>query len=339
MKKINWGIIGLGNIANKFAEAFSHTSNGKLIGIASNNLDKLNNFKNKYNINQNYCYKNYEDLLSNNEIDIIYIALPNSLHHKWMLKCIDKKKKFLVEKPAVLNLKEIENIENYKDSKNFFFTEGFMYRFQPQIFKTIDLIKKNQIGKILSIESNFGENILSYINFFGLKFKKKMNINHRLYNKGLGGGAILDLGCYGVSFCTLIASVQKKFQNVQVINKKKEISKTNVDLDSYVELLFDNGIKSKIGASFLNKLGRSSKIIGDNGEILIHDTWLAEIPFITLKKNKEFKIEIDNSKNIYSNEIDFISKCILENKHEIDFPGLNLKDTIINTKILDEWLK
>ncbi len=61
--------------------------------------------------------------------------------------------------------------------------------------------------------------------------------------------------------------------------------------------------------------------------------------FYNPKKKKKFKIEIDNSKNIYSNEIDFISKCILENKHEIDFPGLNLKDTIINTKILDEWLK
>ena len=339
MEKINWGILGLGEIAQKFSDGFKETTNSKLLAVSSKNSEKLKSFESKFNIEKKYLFNEYEDLINCKDIDVIYIALPNSLHHKWMLKCIDKKKKFLVEKPAVLNLKEIENIENYRDSKNFFFTEGFMYRFQPQILKTIDLIKKNRIGKILSIESNFGENILSYINFFGLKFKKKMNINHRLYNKGLGGGAILDLGCYGVSFCTLIASVQKKFQNVQVINKKKEISKTNVDLDSYVELLFDNGIKSKIGASFLNKLGRSSKIVGDNGEILIHDTWLAETPFITLKKKKKFKIEIDNSKNIYSNEIDFISKCILENKHEIDFPGLNLKDTIINTKILDEWLK
>jgi len=339
MEKVNWGIIGLGNVANKFAESFKYSVNGKLIGIASNNLDKLNRFRNKYNIDQKYCFNNYEELLSNNEVDIIYIALPNSLHYKWMIKCIDNEKKFLVEKPAALNLKEIKNIENYKKNKNFFFTEGFMYRFQPQISKTIELIKNNQIGKILSIESNFGVDILTSVNFFGLKLKKKININHRLYKKDLGGGAILDLGCYAVSFCTLIASLQKKFQNVQVINKKKEISKTNVDIDSYAELLFDNGVKSKIGASFFKKLGRCSKIVGDNGEILIHDTWLAEIPFITLKKDKSIKIEIDNSKNIYSNEIDFVSKCILENKNELDFPGLNLKDTIINTKILEDWLR
>ena len=339
MEKVNWGIIGLGNIANKFAESFMYSSHGNLIGIASNNLENLDKFSDKYNIDQKYCYNNYEELLNNKEVDIVYIALPNSLHYEWMLKCIDNKKNFLVEKPATLNVKEIKNIENYKKNKNFFFTEGFMYRFQPQISKTIDLINNNKIGKILSIESNFGVDILTSINFFGLKLKKKINTNNRLYNKDLGGGAILDLGCYAVSFCTLIASLQKKFQNVQVINKKKEISKTNVDIDSYAELLFDNGVKSKIGASFFKNLGRQSKIVGDDGEILIHDTWLAEIPFITLKKDKSTKITIDNSKNIYSNEIDFISKCILENKNELDFPGLNLKDIIINTKILEEWLK
>ena len=307
MKKINWGIIGLGNIANKFAEAFKYSRNGKLLGIASNNLDNLNKFRDKYNIDQKYCYNNYEELLSDKQIEIIYIALPNSFHFEWILKCIDKQKKILVEKPAVLNLQEIKNIEKYNKNK-FFFTEGFMYRFQPQISKVIELIKNNKIGKILSIESNFGVDILTSINFFGLKFKKKINKNHRLYNKNLGGGAILDLGSYPVSFCTLIASLQKQFQNIEVVNKRKEISKTNVDIDSYVELFFDNGVKSKIGASFLQKLGKESKIIGDNGEILIHDTWLGEIPFITLKKEKSIKIEIDNSKNIYSNEIDFVSK-------------------------------
>ncbi len=339
MGKVNWGIIGLGNIANKFAESFIYSNNGQLMGIASNNFDKLKDFKKKYNIDEKYCFNNYDELLNSNKIDIIYIALPNSLHYKWMLRCIDRGKKFLVEKPAVINLKEIQNIKNYKKSKNFFFSEGFMYRFQPQIFKTIDLIKNNQIGKVLSIESNFGVDILTSINLFGLKLKKKMNINNRLFNKDLGGGAILDLGSYAVSFCTLIAALQKKFSNFKIINKPKEMSKTNVDIDSYLDLIFDNGIKTKIGASFLKNLGRASKIIGDKGEILIHDTWLTEKTFITLKKEKSVKIEIDNSKNIYSNEIDFISKCILQNKKELDFPGVNLEDTITNTKILEEWLK
>ena len=339
MGKVNWGIIGLGNIANKFAESFLYSTNGKLLGIASSNSDKLKKFKKKYNIDEKYCYNNYDELLNNSKIDIIYIALPNSLHYEWMLRCIDRDKKFLVEKPAAINLKEIQNIKKFKKNKNFFFSEGFMYRFQPQIFKTIDLIKNNQIGKILSIESNFGADILTSTNFIGLKFKKKININNRLFNKDMGGGAILDLGSYTVSFCTLMASLQKKFLNFTITNKKKEISKTNVDIDSYADLIFDNGIKSKIGASFLKNLGRQSKIIGDRGEILIHDTWLAEKPFITLKKEKSVKIEIDNNKNIYSNEIDFISKCILQNKYELDFPGLNLEDTITNTKILEEWLK
>ena len=89
-----------------------------------------------------------------------------------------------------------------------------MYRYHPQILKVIELINTNQIGKIISMESYFGNDILTRFNFLGIKIKKKINKAHRLYNKDLGGGAILDLGCYVVSLSTLIASLISKFEKV-----------------------------------------------------------------------------------------------------------------------------
>ena len=88
MSTINWGIIGLGNIAYNFASAFEQVKNSKLISLASENNEKLEKFGKQFNIKKDFCYNGYDEILSNNEVDIIYIALPHSLHSKWIIKCV-----------------------------------------------------------------------------------------------------------------------------------------------------------------------------------------------------------------------------------------------------------
>ena len=111
-QNINWGIIGLGNIALRFAHAFEDSKNSTLKGISSNNPEKIKVFQDKFNINKNYCFDNYEDLLECKDIDIVYIALPNSMHKEWILKSINSKKNVLVEKPAFINLLDAEDIKD-----------------------------------------------------------------------------------------------------------------------------------------------------------------------------------------------------------------------------------
>ncbi len=107
MKQINWGIIGLGSIAYRFAESFKFLDKAKLLGIASRDSNKLKKFQEDFKIDNNYCFNNYENLLKSNNIDIIYIALPTSFHYEWISKCLEKGKKVLVEKPG-LNGKVVE---------------------------------------------------------------------------------------------------------------------------------------------------------------------------------------------------------------------------------------
>ena len=94
MSVINWGIVGLGNIANKFALAFENVKNSKLFSIASTNNEKLEKFQKQFNIDKEYCYNQYEKVLLNNEVDIVYIALPHNLHFEWIMNCINEKKNF-----------------------------------------------------------------------------------------------------------------------------------------------------------------------------------------------------------------------------------------------------
>ena len=341
MKQVRWGIIGLGNIALKFAEGFQYTKNAKLLAISSRSKNKLLTFKNKFQIDDNYCFLNYDSLLKCKDLDIIYIALPHSLHHEWVIKSIEKGKNILVEKPATVNFLQMENIKNNLKGKNIFFSEAFMYRYHPQILKVIDLLKNKVIGNLVSMESFFGFDALGKKKIFGIKLKKKPNRNYRLYNKELGGGAILDVGCYPVSFSILIASLISKFDFIKtkVLNKKKEIGSTGVDMNSFAELNFENNFRSTVGASLTQNLGKKTKIIGTKGELVLNDTWSPTNPsLIQINGENKETIEIECHNNIYTYEIEALSKCILENKKEPDFPGITLNETLKNMKILDEWL-
>ena len=341
MKQVKWGIIGLGGIASKFADGFQFTKNARLFAISSKNENKLLEFKNKFQIDENYCFSNYDSLLECKDLDMVYIALPHSFHHEWVIKSIEKGKNILVEKPATVNFSQMENIKNNLKNKNIFFSEAFMYRYHPQIPKIVDLLKNKIIGNLISMESFFGFNALTKRKIFGIKFKKKPNKYNRLFSKELGGGAILDIGCYPVSFSIFVASLISKidFNRIEVLNKKKEIGPTGVDMDSFAELNFGNNFKSKVSASLIKDLGKKTKIIGTKGELIIEDTWSpTNISLINVTGENKETIKIKCHNNVYAYEIDTLSTCILENKKEPNFPGMTINETLENMRILDKWL-
>ena len=340
MKQVKWGIIGLGGIASKFADGFQFTKNARLFAISSKNENKLLEFKNKFQIDENYCFSNYDSLLECKDLDIVYIALPHSFHHEWVIKSIERGKNILVEKPATVNFSQMENIKNNLKNKNIFFSEAFMYRYHPQIPKIVDLLKNKIIGNLISMESFFGFNALTKRKIFGIKFKKKPNKYNRLFSKELGGGAILDIGCYPVSFSIFVASLISKidFNRIEVLNKKKEIGPTGVDMDSFAELNFGNNFKSKVSASLIKDLGKKTKIIGTKGELIIEDTWSpTNISLINVTGENKETIKIKCHNNVYAYEIDTLSTCILENKKEPNFPGMTINETLENMRILDKW--
>ena len=338
-QNINWGIIGLGNIATKFAESFKGLENAKLISISSKNHHKLKKFQEKLHIKKKYCFDNYEDLLSCDDVDIVYIALPSSLHHEWIIKSIKKKKNILVEKPATINVDEIVDVKIKLDNQKLFFTEGLMYRYAPHISKLIELIKTDKIGRLISMESNIGRNILKKKNIFGFEKKKKPDKKNRIYNKELGGGAILDLGCYPVSLSTLIASTFLKinYDKIKFLEKSNEIGSTDVDINSYAKLEFENSFTSKVRASFSRDLGDTTTVIGTKGKITINNTWHANPATIFLEGAINKKQEINCKNNIYSYEVESISKSILNQSIEPNFPSLSIDEIIVNMKILEKW--
>ena len=334
---VKWGIIGLGNIAVEFAKSFNNVDNADLIAVASTTHQKLAKFKQEFNIKEENLYNNYEKLIENKNIDIIYIALPNTFHFDWVLKNIEKKRNILVEKPAFLSSREANLIFNHQNFKNIFFNEGFMYRYHPQILEVIKIIKSEVLGKTVSMKSNFGINLIK-TKFFGL-IKKKIDRNNRLFNKNLGGGVILDLGCYTTSMSLLIASILENINinNFKMSNIETQYLFSNIDVQSSAKIIFDEKFTSEIFTSF-KKNSNETIILCEEGKIIIRNSWNTKITEVELSGKINKKISFESYKNNYSLEIEQISKDIIENKKEVSFPGFNNKDTLVNTKLIENWL-
>ena len=337
MKTINWGIIGLGNIANAHINCFTNSDNFKLKGIASKNLQNLKNFKENLNIENKFCFNTYEDLINSSEIDIIYIALPNSYHYEWINKCIDSKKNILVEKPITENFFQLENIKKKLIQKNLKISiyEGFMYKYHTQTKKVLELISNDEIGEILKINSSFGVNLLTKKKFWFFQKKKKINKDGRLFNKNLGGGSILDLGCYPVSLITMLMETlgYTTFNKFKIFEKNIELGETGVDIDSKIEMKINDKIHIELSSSFKRNTGTVTKIFGSKGSIEIPNLWFGSSNII-LKKNKtEHMIKFDKIDDPYFNQINEISNNLL--KKNIN---QNLDNMLLNMKIIDQWL-
>ena len=154
----------------------------------------------------------------------------------------------------------------------------------------------------------------------------------------MGGGCIFDLGCYPSSFSLLIASLldNHNINNFKLINIQNEIGETNVDIDSYAEILFENGFKSKIRSSFKKNLGSKSIIMGDRGSLIINDTWKGN-KIIKKTDNSNEELELNTFKNIYTHQILQVSNDVMNKENKPNFPGVNLDETILNSKIIEKW--
>ena len=149
MPPVRWGIIGPGSIAHNFADALKESYSGKLQAIASLNRQRREEFGNKYNIENQFRFNTYDQLLNSNDVDAVYISTPPTLHAEWTIKAAGKRKHVLCEKPLSLKLKEVKFLISLsKKNKKFLFVDyPFIYSESVSFIKNI--IAKKKLGKAL----------------------------------------------------------------------------------------------------------------------------------------------------------------------------------------------
>lgn len=182
-KTIKWGIIGLGKIANKFAQDIHTVEHCQLYAVASRHQEKANSFAKLHNATK--AYGNYEDLVADPNVDAVYIATPHSSHKEYSILCLNHKKAVLCEKPLALNRQDVEEMIAVAKSNNVLLMEALWTYFLPHYQFVLNELKSGKYGAITKLEADFG-------------FQPKFDINSRVFNKSLGGGSLLDIGIYPI---------------------------------------------------------------------------------------------------------------------------------------------
>ena len=326
---INWGIIGLGNMSYKFINAIKEIENTKVTAVASLSKKKSNDLIDTIGIDESQYYTNYEDLIKSPNVDAIYIATLNNTHYDLIKECSLNNKKILCEKPMTVNYNEAKEVFNLIKDNNTSFLEAFVFRHHKQSQNLSDIIRKGEIGDIYKVESSFGYKV------------KKTNPNSRIFNKNLGGGSILDVGCYTTSFCLMIAKIifEQKVPNIKIENIKGTIGVTGVDESAEANLIFDTNLTMHIKTSLREELKNNCIIYGSRGKIIIPSPWVPDKKSILeiYSENSYYKQFLNSKLSTYAQQIDFFNKRNFNDKKNLVNTFMSNEESLLNMKILSEW--
>lgn len=293
--KVNWGILGLGTIANVFAHDLKQIPSCKLIGVASRDLEKAKKFASAYH-SENY-YDSYQELVNNTSIDIIYIATPHVFHFQHAMLCLNNNKAVLCEKPFAINAFEVKKLVATAKAKKLFLMEAMWTRFFPCTDWLINTINSGEIGTIKTIEANFG-------------FKASKDLESRLFNPNLGGGSLMDIGIYPVFLTLLLLGIPTHIEASATIFNK-------VDATCDMTFFYNDEQKALLKSTFLEDTSNEAIITGSKGVIKIHKNFFIPKTITLTKPPSTTKtLSIDYTGNGYYHEIVEASKGLLENKYE-----------------------
>ena len=292
-KKIGWGIVGLGNIADKFATDLDLVTNANLVSVSSRSEEKANTFADKHNVKNRYT--NAQDLFNCMDVDVVYIATPHTLHNNLSIQAMDSGKHVLCEKPMGVNKEQVQSMIAASVKNNVFLMEALWSRFLPSIQKVKQIVDANELGTISYIKSDFA--------FYGLNRAEES----RLLNPNLAGGSLLDIGIYPV------------FLSYLLLGKPNEILATanfyKTGIEKQISIIFKyNNAQAHLYSGLMANTETSSEIVGEQGLLKLETRW-HEADGYYIEKNREKKYYKTPKLGIgYTYEIEEVHKCIANNQ-------------------------
>ena len=292
---VKFGVIGAGRIANVFATSMKVTSNGQLQAVASRNLKRAEDFKEKYGFEK--AYGSYQALYEDSSVDCIYVATPHGLHYEQMMEILDYGKHILCEKPFTLNHKQAQAVFKKAKEKKLFVMEAMWTRFLPVIKAVKQKVDEGMIGTIKHLEATF-------------HFNPEKNNEDRLFKRELGGGALLDIGIYPITFANLFLGRPNE------VSSEVRMYKTGVDLEETITYHYDTA-QAVLKASLDKEDKRDAVIIGSKGTIIVPRFWEAQKAMVYDTNNHLLEtIEYKHEAAGFEYEIQEVINCIQNGKLE-----------------------
>lgn len=310
MTRLNWGIVGTGNIAKQFAEGVRASTRGTLAAVASRSAESAGTFGDAFSIPTRHA--SYDAILRDPSVDAIYLSLPNSMHREWTIRALDAGKHVLCEKPLSLKSADVEAMFDAAERNKRVFIEAFMYRAHPQTRAILDTIQSGAIGNVKHLRTSFC-------------FRVREAAGNIRFDAALDGGALMDVGCYCVSFSRLIAGGDPV--EMQAVAVKRD----GIDELTSGVLKFANGITSEFVCGMSLQADNTATICGDEGYLEIGWPWKPptggsqivvrgaipprqdqKVPGATMAAPPARAIDVPNDQPLYAIEADAFAASVLD---------------------------
>lgn len=312
--KIKWGVIGLGNIARKFAHDLEMSKDGYLYAIASRSQEGIDSFGKEFSAAKKYT--DYQKLLDDREVDVVYIATPHSHHYPWIMKCLESGKHVLCEKPLCVNADQVQEVINKQKQTGLFLMEALWTRFLPAYVHLLSEIKSSG-DPILSISSDFC-------------YSSNRGDKERIYNPGLAGGSLLDIGIYPL-FLSLDLMGEPDIGHVTGYIEK------GVDIRMSAILEYDQG-RTAMVHSDVQSLSKMEAIIRMKDKVYVLPHRWHEMDFFhTITGENSIRHDFPKTGLGYFHEIEHVNKCLKDSI--VESPVYTVDQSLRLARFMDRFRK
>jgi predicted dehydrogenase len=311
---IRWGIIGTGGIAKTFAGDLALLPDAALVAVGSRSQSSADSFADRFGVVRRHA--SYEELVTDPDVDAVYVATPHPSHHDSAMLAIDAGKAVLVEKPFTINAAEARSLIDAARAKGTFLMEAMWTRFLPDVARIRELLAEGRLGDVRSMTADHGQ-------WFA------QDPHHRLFAPELGGGALLDLGIYPLSFASMVYGSPTR------VTATADMTSTGVDAQTAVVLQYEGGRQS---VSFTTLEAMSANrlcISGTDARLEIDSVFYRPNSFtITTRAGVAERFEFADEGHGIRHQAAEVGRCLRAGLAES--PILTLDETLSIMETLDE---
>jgi D-xylose 1-dehydrogenase (NADP+, D-xylono-1,5-lactone-forming) len=288
LEPVRWGVLSTANINQAVLEGARESDRVDVVAVASRDQARAEAYAQRHGIER--AYGSYEALLGDEDVEAVYISLPNSLHVEWSVRSLEAGKHVLCEKPLGRVAAEVEGAFDAADRAGRLLSEAFMWRHNPQTARLLDVVGSGTIGTIRHISAAFS-----------FTLHDEQNVRMRAE---LEGGALMDVGCYCVSGSRLLAGEPESVYGTQVIGP------TGVDVRFIGQLRFPGDLTAQFHCGFDLPAESRLEAIGAEGSVLVLDPWHARRPGFELRRGDEVEWVDVERVNSYRLELENVCDAI-----------------------------
>ncbi|MBN1812543.1 MAG: Gfo/Idh/MocA family oxidoreductase [Anaerolineae bacterium] len=313
MKKIRWGILSTGWIAKKFAQGLSVLPDAEIVAVGSRAQETADAFGDEFGVPHRHA--SYEALAEDSDADVIYIGTPHPFHKDNAILCLEAGKAVLLEKPFTINAAEAEEVITLAREKGLFLMEAMWARTIPIIVKLREMLAEGAIGEVRMLTADLG-------------FRSEFDPKSRLFDPELGGGALLDVGIYPISFASMVLGTPSRIASLA------HMGRTGVDEQAGIVFGYDGGRLAILHTALQTNTAIEATVMGTKGKIRVHSPWFYGAALtLSIEGRDDEAISLPYEGNGYNFEAAEVMRCLREGK--LESTVMPLDETLALMQTLD----